>query len=238
MRNQYVGVVTGIVTEVDAANASVRLQYPWLEESYRSPAAPIAGFMSGKKHGAYFMPEVDDEVLVAFEQGNFDHPFVVGFLWNGVQTPPETDRQTRELRTPGEHILKFVDKEGSKKIEIKSSGGHVITIDDTANTITVSDSGGGNQVLIEASGTLTVEAASKVVVKAPQIELTEGAAHPLVFGDSLKTYINLMVNTLLKSHMHPGQTCMGIPVTPMTSATLQSLPDYQDSYNSSKVKTG
>ena len=46
--------------------------------------------MAGKERGYWFMPEVDDEAIVAFEHGDFDHPFVVGFLHNGVDTPPDS----------------------------------------------------------------------------------------------------------------------------------------------------
>ena len=237
MRTQYPGVVIGKVKEIDAANAAVKLEFPWLEESYESDWAPVAMPMSGKKRGFYFMPEQDDQVLVAFNQGDFDSPYVVGFVWNGVATPPETDRNNRIIKTPGGHTLRFEDTDGSKKIILKSDGGHNLTIDDTAKTITVTDSGGSNQVVIDAGGTVTVKAASKVVVDAPQIELTSGAVHPLVFGDVLKTYINTIVTPLIP-HTHPGQTCMGIPVTPMIAPGLSSLQTYQDSTNSSKVKTG
>ena len=61
--------------------------------SLRSAWAPVAAPLAGKKRGAFFMPELGDEVLVAFEHGDFDHPFIIGFLWNGVDTPPETDLQ-------------------------------------------------------------------------------------------------------------------------------------------------
>ena len=236
MPNQYPGVVIGRVKEIDEANAAVKLEFPWLDESYRSDWAPIAMPMSGKKRGVYFMPEQDDEVLVAFNQGSFDSPFVVGFLWNGVDTPPESDRKNRVIKTPGGHTLRFEDKDGSKKIILKSNGGHNLTIDDSANTVTVTDSGGSNQVLIDSGGTVTVKAASKVVVDAPQIELTSGAAHPLAFGDSLMTYLNALV-AQLQTHTHPGQMAAGVlPVTPMVPGA--SFQTYQSSNNSSKVKTG
>lgn len=238
MRKQQFGVVIGIVKEVDAKSACVRLEYPWLDESYRSPLAPIAAPMSGKKRGVYFMPEVDDHVLVAFEQGDFDHPYVVGFLWwNNLDSPPEKDREIREIKTPGGHTLTFTDTKKSKKIRITSAGNHSIEIDDAAKTITVSDSGGSNRVVIQSNGgTVQVQAASKVVVKAPQIELTEGAAHPLVFGDQLMTYINQLV-LALQTHTHPGQMAAGVlPVTPMVPGA--SFPTYQTSCNSTQVKTG
>ena len=76
---------------------------------------------------------------------------------------------------------------------------------------------------------------TKIVVEAPQIELVEGAPHPLVFGDDLLNYLNQMV-MLFNTHMHPGETVLGIPVTPMTPQPMfqQATP----ALLSQKVKTG
>ena len=56
--------------------------------------APIASLLSGKSRGARFMPEVDDEALVAFDHGEFEHPYVIGFLWNGVDKAPDDNQRT------------------------------------------------------------------------------------------------------------------------------------------------
>ena len=82
------GVVIGIVREIDAAQASVKVDFTWMSPPQRSHWARIATIMSGQKRGVYYMPEQDDEVLVAFEHGKFDHPYIIGFLWNGVDEPP------------------------------------------------------------------------------------------------------------------------------------------------------
>jgi len=125
-------VVQGIVTDVNDPQGlgRVQLQFPWLDPSYRSTWVPIATPLAGKKRGQFFMPEVGDEVLAAFERGDVDHPFVVGFLWNGVDTPPETDLTNRVILTPGGHTLRFED--GNKKITLKSKGGHEVTLDDSS----------------------------------------------------------------------------------------------------------
>ena len=95
------------------------------------------------------MPEVDDEVLIAFAHGHFDHPYVIGFLWNGVDTPPETDTQMRVIKTPGDHELRFEDQPGAKKIVIRSSSGHEITLDDspTGQSVSISTAVGLSIVL-------------------------------------------------------------------------------------------
>ena len=120
------------------------------------------------------MPEIDDEVLVAFEHGDINHPFIVGFLWNGVDTPPETTNQNRIIKTPGGHQLRFEDKDGAKKVILKSNGGHQVVIDDAAETITVKTNS-GNQfiVLNDADKSLTVRGGGRRVdMVAGKIKMT------------------------------------------------------------------
>lgn len=108
---RYPGVVTAIVKSLDdpEGQGRIELQFPWLSESQQSSWAPIAAPMAGKKRGVFFMPEVGDEVLAAFEHGDFDHPFVVGFLWNGVDVPPSTDHHRRLVHSVNGHEIEIND---------------------------------------------------------------------------------------------------------------------------------
>jgi uncharacterized protein involved in type VI secretion and phage assembly len=147
------GVVTALVREIDG-RGRLKLEYRWLtDESHRSTWAPVAAALAGSKRGAFLMPEVNDEVLVAFEHGDFDHPFVVGFLWNGVDAPPETSHSNRVLKTPGGHELRFEDGD-PKKIRLRSNGGQRIEIDDQQNSITIE--GGGRRVTL-ANGFVDIQ---------------------------------------------------------------------------------
>jgi uncharacterized protein involved in type VI secretion and phage assembly len=137
------GVVTGIVKEIDAERARLKLEFPWLEASYRSEWAPVAAPMSGNKRGIFMMPEKDDEVLVAFDHGCIDRPYVVGFLWNGVDQPPENTNKNRTIKTPGGHQLRFEDG-GAKKIVVESNGGLTIVLDDGGDFIELH--GGGRKM--------------------------------------------------------------------------------------------
>jgi uncharacterized protein involved in type VI secretion and phage assembly len=163
---RYPGVVTGIVKDLNDPDGQgrIELQFPWLSDSVRSSWAPVASALAGKERGQFFMPEIDDEVLVAFEHGDINHPFIVGFLWNGVDTPPETTNQNRVIKTPGGHQLRFEDKEGAKKVILKSNGGHQVEINDAAETITIKTNS-GNQfiVLNDAAKSVTVRGGGRVV---------------------------------------------------------------------------
>src|SRR5215469_7546777 len=108
------GVAIGIVKEIDPREGRIKVEFPWMKPVVRSAWAPVASLIAGKERGAYFMPEIDDEVLVAFEHADFDHPFIVGFLWNGVDKAPETTNKNRVIKTPGGHQLRFEDGGGKK----------------------------------------------------------------------------------------------------------------------------
>lgn len=134
------GVVVGIVKEIDAAGARVKVDFPWMQPPQRSHWAPIASLMSGKGRGAYFMPELEDEALVAFDQGQFDHPYVVGFLWNGADAPPSDEPRLRLLHSVNGHEIGLYDREESAGdkgfIRIQDAHGNVIELGNGRITIT------------------------------------------------------------------------------------------------------
>lgn len=144
---RFTGVFIALVTNVNDPHAlgRIQIQFPWFDPDLRSWAR-VAAPMAGSKRGAFFMPEVDDEVLVAFEHGDFNHPLVLGFLWNGVDKPPETDPQNRVLVTPGGHTIRLEDGT-DKKLIVRSSGGHEIALDDSA---------AGQQLSIKTTGGLSI----------------------------------------------------------------------------------
>lgn len=158
---RFPGVVTGIVKSLDDPQGQGRIQvlFPWLSDTQRSAWAPVAAPMAGPSRGQFFMPEIDDEVLVAFEHGSFEHPFILGFLWNGVDKPPETTNQNRIIKTPGGHELRFEDKDGEQKVIVKSNGGHQITLDDSSDapSITIKTSKDHSLVLDDQAQSITVK---------------------------------------------------------------------------------
>ena len=110
-------------------------------------------------------------------------------------------------------------------------------MDDGGRTITLSDSAGNNLLKIEVQqGQVRLQAAAKAIIEAPQIELVQNAAHPLVFGDNLLTYLNQLV-AMFNAHVHPGELAIGIlPVTP--APPVPPFPTATPSLLSTKVRTG
>jgi phage baseplate assembly protein V len=143
------GVMIGLVKSVEdpAGQGRVQLTFPTMG-GVTSAWAPVASELAGNDRGAWFMPELNDEVLVAFDHGEFDHPYVVGFLWNGNDKPPDTEVKNRIIKTPGGHQLRFEDKDGAKKVILKTDGGLAITMDDTQQSIEIK--GGGRTLLMKA----------------------------------------------------------------------------------------
>jgi uncharacterized protein involved in type VI secretion and phage assembly len=105
------GVVTGTVVNITDPDGQGRVQInlPFLGGQNQSYWAPIATLMSGGKRGSWFMPVLGDEVLVAFNQEDVGHPYIIGFLWNGVDTPPTTDTNLRTIHSVNGHEIQLYD---------------------------------------------------------------------------------------------------------------------------------
>ena len=104
------GIVIGKVTEVKdpQGHARIRVRYPHMKNTNTEWSA-VASIMAGGDRGCFFMPEVDDEVVLAFQHGDFDHPFIIGFLWNPVQGPPSPDPRQRMIRSKNGHTIRLID---------------------------------------------------------------------------------------------------------------------------------
>jgi uncharacterized protein involved in type VI secretion and phage assembly len=161
-------VAIGLVSDVDAKLGRVKVTFPWMDPPQKSYWAPIASLLSGKKRGARFMPELRDEALIAFDRGEFDHPYVIGFLWNGEDEAPDDVKSNRLVVTPGGHELRFEDKAGDRRIVVKSAAGHTLTLDDKAGKVTLATKSGGKVTLDDQPGKAEVEASQNKITLGPQ----------------------------------------------------------------------
>lgn len=139
------GVYIGIVTSNhDPENQGrIKLVFPWMADAVESHWARVATLYAGDDRGWYFMPEVGDEVLVAFEHGDLNHPFVIGSLWNGQDPLPEPGHPDGEnnhkvIETRSGHKLTWDDTPGAEKISlVDSSTNNRLTIDVAADDISI-----------------------------------------------------------------------------------------------------
>lgn len=117
--------------------------------------------MAGNNKGFFFLPDVDDEVLVAFEQGDINQPYILGVLWNEKDKPPGKNEN-------GENNIKM----------IKSRSGHVIRIDDTKGKekIEIIDKSEKNKIIIDTKDNkISIISEKDIEILAPKGKLTISA---------------------------------------------------------------
>ena len=182
--NRIYGVVVAVVTNTNdpAKIGRVKLKYPWLGEDAEGYWARVASPMAGKEMGIYFLPEVDAEVLVAFEQGDVRFPYVIGSLWNGKHRPPiandDGKNNVRLIKSRSGHVVRLTDENGKEKIEIiDKSGNNSISIDTAKNAITITSE---KDVTISApKGAIKLEAQKIQVKSSGDTKIESGAGMDL-----------------------------------------------------------
>ncbi len=159
---RYFGVVVGIVTDNRDPNnmARVRVKFPWLSDDNESWWARMAVPMAGSGRGSYFLPEVDDEVLVSFEHGDVRSPYIVGSLWNGKDAPPANNgdgqNNLRLIHSRSGHLVRLDDTNGDEKIEIiDKTGNNKVTIKSADNSMSLECDG---NMSLNCKGKLTIQA--------------------------------------------------------------------------------
>jgi phage protein D len=183
------GVVVAQVTDVrdPEDQGRVKVRYPWLSDSYVSDWARTIQPGAGCHRGAVVLPEVNDEVVVAFELGDLRRPYVVGGLWNGLDPPPLgeklVDGSTGAVRRRGfvsklGHCLVFFDDDSDSGVALLSGDhGLRIALDKTRTTIHVASSGkveidADGDVTIKAGASLKLQAAAKLELKGAQVSIS------------------------------------------------------------------
>ncbi len=174
-RFRLYGVYPAQVTDVQDPDAQgrVQLRLPFVEAGDGGAAlawARLATLMAGGDRGTWFIPEVDDEVLVAFVGGDPRRPVVIGALWNGVDAPPETmdsDNNVRSVTSRSGHRLVFDDTAGAEQVVLETQGGHTLTLNDSAGGIVTLEHANGAKITIDAAGNIEITANVKVKIQAP-----------------------------------------------------------------------
>jgi phage baseplate assembly protein gpV len=111
--NRFYGVVTGkVISMLDPLTLGrLQVQLPFIDALDLSPWARVALPMAGVLHGTYFIPNLGDEVLVAFEHGDTNVPYIIGCLWSAAAPPPMPSplTQIRAIRTPVGNQIVFTE---------------------------------------------------------------------------------------------------------------------------------
>jgi uncharacterized protein involved in type VI secretion and phage assembly len=151
------GVVIAIVTSCDdpTNTGRVKLKFPWLSDDYESDWARLVAPGAGKTRGVSFIPEVNDEVLVAFERGDVRSPFVLGGVWSSANTPPQGSDlvkggavDARVLQARGGTRIVLSDESGSEGVTIVTGDGN--------STLKITQTNGG-AIEITTQGSITIK---------------------------------------------------------------------------------
>jgi uncharacterized protein involved in type VI secretion and phage assembly len=177
----FYGVYPALVTDVvdPDSQGRVKVKLPWspdpeADNTRYETWARLATMMAGGDRGTFFIPDVNDEVLVAFEGGNPRRPYVIGAVWNGQDTPPE------QMDGAGKNYLKTIlsrqgvritldDTDGAVKLRLETPNGQSVVLSDEDNSIVAEDSN-GNSIKMDTSG-ITVTAALEVKIQASTVEI-------------------------------------------------------------------
>ena len=179
---RWYGVFPATVLDIKDPDGGgrVKVTLPWAADTggdrYEAWAR-IATLFAGNNRGSWFLPDVDDEVLVAFEGGDVRRPFVLGGLWNGKDTPPESmdggGRNFKKvLRSRNGVKVTLDDQDGRENLILETPGGQKITMKDGPGAVEIVDSN-GNSVKLETAG-ITVTASAKVTVNASTVAVSAG----------------------------------------------------------------
>lgn len=212
------GVMVAVVTDnKDPENlARVKLKLPLREGETETDWTRIATLMAGKDRGSLFIPEVGDEVLVAFHLGEARQPYVIGTLWNKKDPSPagmNDKNDIRKFKSRAGHELIFDDKDEEGKITVKTKKGQIVELLDKDSTLKIADSSGNNSVVIQggsaneikikagssvismnAKGDIQIESTKQITVKSTQVSIEAAATLALKGSASVDIKSDGVVN--------------------------------------------
>ena len=181
------GVVIGVVTDtIDPLQIGrVKVQLPWLSDDYETFWARVCYPGAGPERGLFLCPEINDEVLIAFEHGDIRQPFVVGSLFNGKDKPGGSDYTAssdgsvirRAWTSRNGHRIVILEDPGSPEgdmINLVTKSGVVMNLKDDgelfidAKNVIMSIS---ENVEISATGDLKIDAKNVTITARSALEL-------------------------------------------------------------------
>jgi uncharacterized protein involved in type VI secretion and phage assembly len=181
-RSVFPGVVIGVVTDIEDKEklGRAKVQYHWLGEKMVSNWARVARPSAGKDYGILWFPDVNEEVLVAFEHGDINYPIVIGSLWNSKSRAPaailnsikQGKVQIHGFASPAGHkILLYEDSDNdgialrTKKDKVTivlDEGKQTLDLTLDGKTLTITSKG---DLKLTADGAITIESKKSVEIK-------------------------------------------------------------------------
>ncbi|HEV2836909.1 MAG TPA: phage baseplate assembly protein V [Pyrinomonadaceae bacterium] len=169
------GVAIALVTQNndDEKLCRVKVSYPWHDQPRESYWARLSVPMAGNDRGVVMIPEVGDEVLVAFEREDLRFPYILGGLWNGKDKPPITNddgkNDKRIIKSRDGHYLLYNDNSSDGEVILTHKKGRRIAF--TKDGWIVEDENGNKVEVKSTSGEMTIEAKGQLKIKAASITI-------------------------------------------------------------------
>ncbi|MDT0319369.1 VgrG-related protein [Streptomyces millisiae] len=185
------GLANGTVTDTKDPEGlgRVKVRFPWLSDEYASDWARTAQ-ASGTGGGEAFIPEVGDEVLVGFEQGHLDRPYVLAGLFNGQDKPAAGGAAGGEAVDPtsGAVNRRALASKGGNKVELLDAAGgaqgvRLLTGD---GKLTINLDRTATEIVVSSDGTVRIEAARQVSVSGEGVVLDAGGGTLELTGNAVR----------------------------------------------------
>jgi uncharacterized protein involved in type VI secretion and phage assembly len=211
----WYGVYPALVSDIKDPDGQgrVKVKLPWSPDSGGAAYEAwgrLATMMAGSNRGSWFVPDANDEVLVAFEGGDPRRPYVVGALWNGSDSPPESmdgggNNYKKVIRSRNGVKVTLDDTDGQEQCIVETPGGQKVTLKDGPGSVQIEDSN-GNSIKLEAAG-VTVTASAKCTVNASTVEVSAGMVTVNAGMSKFSGVVQcdtLITNSVVSSSYTPG----------------------------------
>ena len=211
----FYGVHVAQVVDINDPDGQgrVKVKLPWSPDGndgeYQAWAR-LATMMAGSDRGTWFIPHVDDEVLVAFNAGDARHPYVIGSLWNGQDQPPETmdsagNNYAKTIQSKNGVRVSLNDKDGQESLTLETPGGQKFELKDGPGSVKVNDSN-GNSIDLGPSG-ITVNASAMVKVEASFVTVSASFMSvdcPFTSFSGIVQADTVITNSVISASYTPG----------------------------------
>ncbi len=205
-RARWLGIYPALVVDIvdPMALGRIKVKFP----TFGRDAAGVTAWATmvtpyaDRDQGLEILPEVDSQVIVAFEAGDPARPYILGACWNGQASLPESANAAnnlRTLKTRSGSLLQFDDTQGASKVTLSMASGHSVVLDDAAQSVTVRHAN-GCVIEINVAGQVSITANSTVEVTASAVNLHA----PAVMCDGLVQCQTLITNSVVSASYTPG----------------------------------
>lgn len=203
---RYFGVYPAIVTDlVDPERLGrIEVKFPWLGDDgdeVRAWATLLTPYADDDQ-GLEMLPEVDTQVVVAFEAGDLRRSYIIGSCWNGKEALPEAaavPNNKRLIKTRSGSLLEFDDTVGAEQVTLSMKSGHKLVMSNSSQDVKVTHSN-GCVITFTASGQINMQANSTVDITAAAVNVHAAMAK----FDGVVKCETLITNSVISPSYTPG----------------------------------